>query len=43
MTLSEDCLFVCLFVWGVNKASQEGALQRRMVFFIFIFVLEIRG
>ena len=21
-------LFVCLFVWGVNKASQEGALQR---------------
>ena len=22
------CLFVCLFVWGVNKASQEGALQR---------------
>jgi hypothetical protein len=21
-------LFVCLFVWGVNKASQEGTLQR---------------
>ena len=25
---SNTGLFVCLFVWGVNKASQEGALQR---------------